>query len=40
MSEDKEKIISEAVEKALQGDMDEINNIEDRVTRSKARPRW
>ena len=25
MSEDKEKIISEAVEKALQGDMDAIN---------------
>ena len=37
MSEDKEKIISEAVEKALQGDMDAINNIEDRVTRSKAK---
>ena len=37
MSEDKEKIISEAVEKALQGDMDTINNIEDRVTRSKAK---
>ena len=37
MSEDKEKIISEAVEKALQGDMDAINKIEDRVTRSKAK---
>ena len=37
MSEEKEKIISEAVEKALQGDMDSINNIEDRVTRSKAK---
>jgi len=37
LSEDKEKIISEAVEKALQGDMDTINNIEDRVTRSKAK---
>ena len=37
MSEDKEKIISEAVEKALQGNMDAINNIEDRVTRSKAK---
>ena len=37
MSEDKEKIISEAVEKALQGDMDAINNIEDRITRSKAK---
>ena len=37
MSEDKEKTISEAVEKALQGDMDAINNIEDRVTRSKAK---
>jgi len=37
LSEDKEKIISEAVEKALQGNMDAINNIEDRVTRSKAK---
>jgi len=37
LSEDKEKIISEAVEKALQGDMDAINNIEDRITRSKAK---
>tara|TARA_Y100000758_G_scaffold302976_1_gene272441 strand:- start:2228 stop:2920 length:693 start_codon:yes stop_codon:yes gene_type:complete len=37
LSEDKEKIISEAVEKALQGEMDTINNIEDRVTRSKAK---
>ena len=37
MSEDKEKMISEAVEKALQGDMDAINNIEDRITRSKAK---
>ena len=30
-------MISEAVEKALQGDMDAINNIEDRITRSKAK---
>ena len=37
MIEDKDKIISEAVEKALQGNMDAINNIEDRVTRSKAK---
>ena len=37
MNEDKEKIISEAVEKALQGEMDAINNIEDRITRSKAK---
>ena len=37
MNEDKEKMISEAVEKALQGDMDAINNIEDRITRSKAK---
>ena len=37
MSEDKEKMISDAVEKALQGDMDVINNIEDRITRSKAK---
>lgn len=31
MSEDLDKLISDAVEKALQGDMDVINNIEDRV---------
>lgn len=37
MSADQDKIIAEAVEKALQGDMDVINNIEDRVTRSKAK---
>ncbi|HIC38916.1 MAG TPA: NADH-quinone oxidoreductase subunit C [Candidatus Marinimicrobia bacterium] len=37
MSEDLDKLISDAVEKALQGDMDVINNIEDRVTRSKAK---
>ena len=37
MSEDKEKMISDAVEKALQGDIDAINNIEDRITRSKAK---
>lgn len=37
MSEDKDKIVSDAVEKALQGDMDAINNIEDRITRSKAK---
>jgi NADH-quinone oxidoreductase subunit C len=37
LSEDKEKMISDAVEKALQGDMDAINNIEDRITRSKAK---
>jgi NADH-quinone oxidoreductase subunit C len=30
-------MISDAVEKALQGDMDAINNIEDRITRSKAK---
>ena len=37
MSADQDKIIAEAVEKVLQGDMDVINNIEDRVTRSKAK---
>ena len=37
MSQDREKIIAEAVEKALAGDMDTINAIEDRVTRSKAK---
>lgn len=37
MSEDQDKFIADVVEKALQGDMDAINNIEDRVTRSKAK---
>jgi NADH-quinone oxidoreductase subunit C len=37
MSEELDKLITEAVEKALQGEMDSINNIEDRVTRSKAK---
>ena len=37
MSEDKEKLINDAVEKALTGDADAINNIEDRVTRAKAK---
>jgi len=37
MSSDQDKLIAESVEKALQGDMDAINNIEDRVTRSKAK---
>ena len=37
MSEDQDKFIAEVVEKALRGDMDAINNIEDRVTRSKAK---
>ena len=32
-----EQLIKEAVEKALEGDMDAINNIEDRVTRSRAK---
>ena len=32
-----EQLIKEAVEKALKGDMDAINNIEDRVTRSRAK---
>ena len=37
MSEGKEKLISEAVEKALKGDKEAINSIEDRVTRAKAK---
>ena len=37
MSEDKEKLILEAVEKALKGDKEAINSIEDRVTRAKAK---
>jgi len=36
MSVDQAKLIQEAVDKALKGDMDMINNIEDRVTRSKS----
>ena len=32
MSEDKQKLINDVVEKALAGDADAINNIEDRVT--------
>ena len=37
MSEDKQKLINDAVEKALAGDADAINDIEDRVTRAKAK---
>ena len=37
MIEDKDKIISEDVEKAIQGNIDANNNIEDRVTRSKPK---
>ena len=37
MNEDKQALIDAAVDKALAGDMDPINNIEDRVTRSKAK---
>ena len=37
MTDNLEQLIKEAVEKALKGDMDVINNIEDRVTRSKAK---
>ena len=37
MTNNLEQLIKEAVEKALEGDMDVINNIEDRVTRSKAK---
>ena len=37
MSDEKQKLIDEAVEKALAGDEEVINNIEDRVTRAKAK---
>ena len=37
MSDEKQKLIDEAVEKALAGDADAINNIDDRVTRAKAK---
>ena len=37
MSEDLQALIDEAVKKALAGDDDAINGIEDRVTRSKAK---
>ena len=37
MSDEKQKLIDEAVEKALAGDSDAINNIDDRVTRAKAK---
>lgn len=37
MNQDTEKLIADAVAKALAGDMDAINNIEDRVLRSKAK---
>jgi len=37
MTDNQEQLIKEAVKKALQGDMDAVNNIEDRVTRSKAK---
>ena len=37
MSENKQKLIDDAVEKALAGDNDVINNIQDRVTRAKAK---
>ena len=37
MSEDKQKLIDDAVDKALAGDNDVINNIQDRVTRAKAK---
>ena len=36
MTDNLEQLIKEAVEKALEGDIEAINNIEDRVTRSKA----
>ncbi len=37
MTDDRNKLIADAVEKGLQGDMDAINGIADRVTRSKAK---
>ena len=37
MNEDQDKLIAELVEKGLAGDMEPINEIEDRVLRSKAK---
>ena len=37
MSEDKQQLINDAVERALAGDAEAINNFEDRVTRAKAK---
>ena len=37
MTDNQNQLIKKAVEKALQGDMDAVNNIADRVTRSKAK---
>ena len=37
MSEDQDKLIAELVEKGLAGDMEPINEIEDRVLRSKVK---
>tara|TARA_B100001250_G_scaffold47625_1_gene37278 strand:+ start:1683 stop:2522 length:840 start_codon:yes stop_codon:yes gene_type:complete len=37
LSDEKQKLIDEAVNNALAGDQDAINNIEDRVTRAKAK---
>ena len=37
MSEDLQRLVDEAVKKALAGDDDAINGIEDRVTRAKAK---
>jgi len=37
LSDEKQKLIDEAVNNALAGDEDAINNIEDRVTRAKAK---
>ena len=37
MSDEKQKLIDEAIDKALAGDEEAINNIEDRVTRAKAK---
>ena len=37
MTADQEKFIADVVEKALAGDMDAINSIEDRSVRAKAK---
>ena len=37
MTDNQDQLIKKAVDKALQGDMDAVNNIENRVTRSKAK---
>ena len=37
MTQDKEKLIVELVNKGLDGDMDSVNNHEDKIVRAKAK---